>query len=78
MIRQLLIASFILLMFQSVHAQVGLFEKPEAVQTKEEREQKYENLRDEKGRRQGNWMRYHPMVPRRTKPALLMTNRWIR
>ena len=60
MIRQLLTALFILLMFQSVQAQVGLFEKPEAVQKKEKREQKYENRRDEKGRRQGNWMRYHP------------------
>ncbi len=60
MIRQLLITSFLLLMFLSAHAQVGLFDKPEAIQKKSQTEQEYENRRDEKGRRQGDWMRYHP------------------
>ncbi|MGQ1891031.1 toxin-antitoxin system YwqK family antitoxin [Thermophagus sp. OGC60D27] len=52
---------FLLFLGITVNAQTGLFEKP-AGQTKREIKQdaRYPNRRDEQGRRQGYWMRYHP------------------
>lgn len=60
MLQRLLILVLLTGIGISVQAQVGLFEKPEASRKKEKIENPYENRRDEKGRRQGDWMRFHP------------------
>ena len=61
MLYRILIVILLIGFGNSINAQVGLFEKPETSRKKEEiKKNPYKNRRDEKGRRQGDWMRFHP------------------
>jgi antitoxin component YwqK of YwqJK toxin-antitoxin module len=60
MIRHFKIAFVFVMMSLTSEAQIGLFEKPQRPQKIKEIENECQNRRDEKGRRQGDWMRFHP------------------